>query len=331
MSTSEWHPGSLLALSGSYWQAFALHAGVKLGIFDILSLQPLTAAETSRELNADPDGTERLLNALSAMALIEKAEARYILSVSARRYLVSSSQAYIGHLILHHHHLSPAWTKLDQAVRTGAPQRGSAVHSDGAQREAFLMGMFNQAMQQAPEVAEQIQLEGRTRLLDLGGGPGTYAIQFCLRYDQLSATVYDLPTTQPFAEKTISRFGLSDRVGFHPADYMHEEIEGRFDVAWLSHILHGEGEEECRKLVAKAVNALEPGGLIFIHEFILDDTMDGPLFPALFSLNMLIGTPKGQAYADHQLRDMLEEAGIRNIERIAYQGPTQSGILKGTK
>ncbi len=329
MSTFDWHPGTLLQLSGSYWQAFALHAAVKLGLFNILSKEPLTAKAASQVLETDIDGTERLLNALSAMALIQKKERRYALTEAARRYLVEASEEYIGYLILHHHHLSSPWTRLDESVRTGGPQRRSASFSDGPQREAFLMGMFNQAMQQAPVVVEQIPLGGRERLLDFGGGPGTYAIHFCLRNPDLSATVFDLPTTRPFAEKTISRYGLSDRIRFHPGDFITDEIDGQYDVAWLSHILHGEGEADSRKLIAKAVASLSPNGLIFIHEFILDDNMDGPLFPALFSLNMLIGTEKGQSYSEKQLRQMLAEAGIDKIERVPYQGPTQSGILKG--
>ena len=331
MNPFDWHPGSLLQLSGSYWQAFALHAAVKLRLFDVLLQEPLRAKEVSHCLETDLSGTERLLNAMCAMALIEKSESRYALTDAARRFLVSSSDEYIGYLILHHHHLSLSWTRLDEAVRTGESQRQSASFSDGEQREAFLMGMFNQAMQQAPSVVERIALEDRKKLLDLGGGPGTYAIHFCLHNPGLSATVFDLPTTQPFAEKTISGYGLSDRVGFSPGNYIEDEIEGRYDVVWLSHILHGEGMEDCRKIVAKAANALTLNGLIFIHEFILNNEMDGPLFPALFSLNMLIGTPKGQSYSEQQLRQMLEEAGVRSIERIPYQGPTQSGILKGTK
>lgn len=331
MNPFDWHPGSLLQLSGSYWQAFALHAAVKLRLFDVLLYEPLSVKDVSHNLEANLSGTERLLNAMCAMALIEKRESRYSLTEAARRFLVSSSDEYIGFLILHHHHLSSSWTRLDEAVRTGEPRRQSASFSDGEQREAFLMGMFNQAMQQAPTVVERIALEDRKKLLDLGGGPGTYAIHFCLHNPGLSATVFDLPTTQPFAEKTISGYGLSDRVDFNPGNYIEDEIEGQYDVVWLSHILHGEGPEDCRKIVAKAVNALAPNGLIFIHEFILNDEMDGPLFPALFSLNMLIGTRKGQSYSEQQLRQMLEEAGVRSIERIPYQGPTQSGILKGTK
>jgi len=42
-----------------------------------------------------------------------------------------------------------------------------------------------------------------------------------------------------------------------------------------------------------------------VQEFILDDTMDGPLFPALFSLNMLLGTPQGRSYSQKQLEEKI--------------------------
>jgi len=57
--------------------------------------------------------------------------------------------------------------------------------------------------------------------------------------------------------------------------------------------------------------------------------MDSPLFPALFSLNMLMGTSYGQAYSEKQLSDMLTGAGVRDIRRLDFRGPNDSGIITG--
>jgi SAM-dependent methyltransferase len=167
----------------------------------------------------------------------------------------------------------------------------------------------------------------------LGGGPGTYAIHFCLNNPGLKATVFDLPTTRKFAEKTIASFDLSGRIRFKGGSYLDEntDLKQEYDAVWLSQILHGEGPEEAESIVAKATKALKPGGKILIHEFILDNTMDGPLFPALFALNMLIGTDKGQAYSEAQLREMLERCGISNIRRLDVSSPNDAGIIIGVK
>ena len=82
-------------------------------------------------------------------------------------------------------------------------------------------------------------------------------------------------------------------------------------------------------IIQKAVDALEPGGMIIIHDFILNNSMDGPLFPALFSLNMLLGTESGQSYSEEQIKDMLVAAGVRDIRRIAIKTPNDSGIIVG--
>ena len=110
---------------------------------------------------------------------------------------------------------------------------------------------------------------------------------------------------------------------------MKEDIEGVYDAAWLSHILHGEGPEDCQRIIQKTVSALVPGGMIIVHDFILDNTMDGPVFPALFSLNMLLGTPDGQSYSEKQIMEMLAKAGVKGIQRIPFQGPNDSGIITG--
>ena len=331
MTSRQWNPGDLLEISGFYWKTAVLHAAVKMDVFTTIGDGQLAASEICRQLNAVPRGMERLLDALVAMELLVKIDGIYANSPSGQTFLSKDSAQYIGHIIMHHHHLVESWSKLDQAVQSGTPIRSRSSFSKEEWRESFLLGMFNMAMGLAPKLVPQIDLSTRKHLLDLGGGPGTYAIHFCLNNPGLHAAVYDLPTTRPFAEKIIKQFNLSDRINFSDGNYLTDPIEGHYDVAWLSHILHGEGPEECRLIIQKAVDALDPQGMIIIHEFILNNRMDGPLFPALFSLNMLLGTDSGQSYSEQQLTDMLLTAGIKNIRRIPLKSPNDSGLLVGDK
>ena len=330
MTLEELNPEKILKLSGGYWETCTLHAGVKLDVFTIIGKDHLKGEDVADTLDGDKRGVKMLLNALSAMDLLVKTEDIYSNTPLSLTFLCKDSSRYMGHIILHHHNLIESWSRLNVAVQSGRSVRHRVTHTDEEQRENFLMGMFNLAMNLAPVLVTKIDLSGRRRLLDLGGGPGTYAIHFCMNNPRLKATVYDMPTTRPFAEKTIAKFNLQDRIDFKNVDYLEEEIEGIYDVAWLSHILHGEGPEDCCKIIGKAVSALEPGGMILIHDFILNDSMDGPLFPALFSLNMLLVTPSGQSYSEKQIRDMLSDAGVRKIRRIFFDSPNDSGIIIGT-
>lgn len=323
-------PGPILEISGYYWKTCTLHAAVKLDVFTAIGKDEITDSDVAKKIGGDERATTKLLDALVAMNLLEKNQNKYGNSAASQNFLSKESPRYIGHIIMHHHHLLESWHQLDRAVLSGKPVRARASVSSEEWRESFLMGMFNLAMNLAPQVSATADLSNRRHLLDLGGGPGTYAIHFCKANSNLRATVYDLPTTRPFAEKTIAKFGLSDRVDFQEGDYLEQDIPWKYDVAWLSQILHGEGPEECRSIIKKTAAALEPGGLIMVHDFILNDSMDGPLFPALFSLNMLLGTVSGQSYSQQQITEMLTEAGVREIHRLEFRGPDDSGIIAGT-
>jgi SAM-dependent methyltransferase len=323
------NPRELLEISGYFWKTCALHAAVKLDVFTVMGDAQFTVKEISQKLNGSQKGVERLLNGLTAMDLLVKIDGKYANSPAGKTFLAKDSAKYVGHIIMHHHHLLESWSQLDQAVLSGRPVRNGSSFSNDEWRESFLLGMFNLAMGMAPNIVPLIDLSSKRHLLDLGGGPGTYAIHFCKQYSQLNATVYDLPTTRPFADKTIRQFELTDRIQFAEGNYLNDPIEGRYDAIWLSHILHGEGPDDCRRIIQKAVNVLEPGGMIIIHDFILNNSMDGPLFPALFSLNMLLGTDSGQSYSEDQIIDMLADAGVKDTRRIAVQNPNDSGIIMG--
>jgi predicted O-methyltransferase YrrM len=330
MDKQTWNPGTLLELSGYYWKTCTLHAGVKMDVFTAVGEAVSSAAEVAQKTGSDPRAMERLLDALVAMGLLVKQDGTYGNTTASAEFLSKDGDKYIGYMIMHHHHLVESWARLDQAVKTGQPQRSRTSFSDEQRRESFLMGMFNLAMNLAPKIVPLIDLSGRRRLLDLGGGPGTYAIFFCKGNPDLKATVFDLPTTRPFAEKTIARMGVADRVAFADGNFIADDISGKYDVIWMSHILHGEGPEDCRMIIRKAVSALQPGGMIIVHEFILDDTMDAPLFPALFSLNMLLGTDAGQAYSEKQLAEMFTDAGVKDIQRLRFDSPNDSSLLIGS-
>jgi hypothetical protein len=330
MKTLEWNPDELLRLSGYYWKSFTLHAAIILDVFTKIGNGQFTNEDIAQKLNGDIRGVTMLLNALTAMNLLEKADGQYFNTLVGKQFLSKDSPRYIGYIIMHHHHLSNSWTQLDRAVKTGAPVRKRSSDRGEEARESFLMGMFNMATHLAPRLVKTVDLSYKRHLLDLGGGPGTYAIHFCMNYPTLKATVYDLPTTGPFALKTIEKFGLSSRIKFMIGDYLKKKIQGRYDVAWLSQILHAEGPSDCQRIIEKVVSVLEPNGLIMIHEFMLNDTMDGPLFPALFSLNMLLGTMGGQSYSESQIMDMLEKANVRDIRRVPFDSPNNSGIIAGT-
>lgn len=320
----------MLGVSGQFWETCALHAGVKTDLFTCIGSERLKAEDIAQRCGCDGRGMAALLDALAAMGLLEKRDGRFANTPIGAQLLVKGSPEFLGHLILHHHYLMPPWAHLDKAVSNGKPLR---LPEDGGEghRAAFLLGMRTIAGRVAPLVVPHVDLSGKIRLLDLGGGPGTYAIAFCRAYPDIRATVFDLPTSRSFAEESIAAAGLSERIDFVPGDVLSDPLPGRYDAVWISHLLHSQGPDACREILRRAVAVLEPQGDLFVHEFLLDDSPGGAVFPALFALNMLVRTDAGRAYSADQLVEMMSAVGLRDPQCLPFRGPQGNGIVLGRK
>jgi precorrin-6B methylase 2 len=327
----DWTMPELLSFSGSYWACCAMQAAVKLDLFTALADGPQTEERLAAGLGCDLRALRMLVTALAGLEFLERRGDEVTATPSALTYLARTSPEYVGFIIRHHAHIMPGWVNLAESVRSGRPgRRESSVHTeDDDEREAFLMGMFNVGRRQAETVANALDLAGRSRLIDVGGGPGTYAVQFCLRNPELRAVVFDMPTSEPYAREVVARFGLADRVEFAGGDFLQDELPKGQDVAWLSQVLHGENPQDAARLVKNAAASLNPGGLLVIQEFVINNDRSGPAHPALFSLNMLVGTNGGQAYTLDEIRAMMESAGARDIQTLAVNLPMGCQVLIG--
>jgi len=332
----EWTLSDVLNMSGLYKEACTLQAAVVLDVFTVLETlleegKEVAVADLARAVECDERAFSMMVTALVSLGLLDREGDRLTLPASAGKYLSRRSPEYAGHIITHHYHITPGWTRLPEAVKTGKRTReeSSIFTQSDVEREAFLMGMFNVAVNQAETVAKAMPLRDRKRLIDLGGGPGTYAVYFCRENPQLSATIFDLPTTEKFALGVVERFDLKNRVDFCGGNFLTGELPTGFDVAWLSQVLHGESPENAALLVDRAAKTLVGGGIVAVQEFFVEDDRRGPAPSALFSLNMLVGTADGQAYTWGEVAAMLMDAGAVAVERLQVALPGGCGILIG--
>lgn len=331
MGKKEWNAQDLFHISGSYWAACVLQSAVELELFTALAQGPRQEEELAAALGCNSRSFAMLITTLCAMELLERKDDLLCAPERVLSLLSKNAPDYIGFIIQHHADIMPAWSKLTQAVRTGQCTREGSSNKEktSEEREAFLMGMFNIARLQADRIAAALDLRNSARLIDIGGGPGTYAIYFCRKNPQLRATIFDLPSTEPFARRVVEQYGLTGRVDFVAGNFLRDTLPVGQDVAWLSQVVHGERPEDAAMLIRKAAACLNPGGRIAIQEFMLDDDRNGPEHAALFSLNMLVQTDGGQAYAKAELTEMLNAAGARSVSTLELALPNSCRVIVG--
>jgi len=292
----------LRMLWGGFWSSRIIISANNLGVFDQLT-EPRDAHAVALAIKADPRATEALLDALTALRLVKKQGGRYSNAPLSAKFLVSGTPHYQGDILRHADNLWQSWSQLDNVIKSGRP--ASKVAFD---HNAFIMGMHNIASLIAPDVVKAIDVQGVEKVLDLGGGPGTYAMEM-RRQGAAQVTHFDLPDTTTIAQKMVKQAGL-DGIAFRSGDILRDQLGAGYDLVLLSQLIHAFSAEQTLAVFQKVCHALQPGGRIVVQEFPLNPSRTSPTQGALFSVNMLVNTPGGRCYPPQEIRSLLRQAGF---------------------
>lgn len=323
-------------LMGAYRRTKLLLVAHRLGVFDGLAGDGRPLAEVASRISCDPATLRPVLDGLVGMGVLEKQDELYGNGPIAEQHLVSTSPAYLGPLLEMHDRLWEGWSNLEAVVRTGRPWRTlpELLSADAAFADRYIRGMHQFSRRAAAEVVRLLGPERVRHMLDVGGGPGTYALALLERNPEARATVMDLEATlritREFAAAHPDRERLTMRVG----NYLQDDYGRGFDLALMSHTTHDEPEPRVRDMLARAHDALEPGGRVAIHDWALDASGTAPLEPALFGVHVMLYTDGGRV---HRLVDYLrwmEDAGFEALEHHAVlpdEAASPTVLIVGTK
>jgi SAM-dependent methyltransferase/DNA-binding transcriptional ArsR family regulator len=288
------------------WQeAIVLGAAKQEGILQALTDKDLSAEEVAEELRLSPRAVYSLLSALAELGVLTEDRNRFRLLEEHRGPLLDPSHpSYSGGLVVHRFGLIQKWSQMPEILKSGSPIEGEGRRPEDT--ETFIYSMRQRAKAGAREVAGLLlsRLPKNPHILDIGGGPGSYAEAFV--EGGARVTVFDLPEVVELMEEHLAASGISAIGG----DFNEGLPEGPFDAAYLGSVSHIYGPEENQALMKRVAESLAPGGLIAIRDFVRGISEEA----ALFAVNMLVNTASGNTYSEEEYRRWLEEAGFDGVE-----------------
>jgi ubiquinone/menaquinone biosynthesis C-methylase UbiE len=304
----------------SFFQSRIILTANNCRIFDHLDRAWKTSGAVAKAAETDTRATELLLNSLVAIGLIKKKGNEYSNAPVASRYLVKGKPDYQGDILRHYSVLWENWSGLDAVLKTGTPNRKTRDLT------SFILGMHNLALQKVKKVLAALDLKGVKRLLDMGGGPGTYSMAFAKK--KIEVTLFDFPDTLEIAKKLLKEAALEKNIRLLPGDFTKDELGNHYDMVFISQIFHAYTEDECLSMLRKSHTSLNPGGKVVIQEFYLDETGAFPPQGALFAINMLVNTPGGRTHTSKKMSVWLKKTGFRDIKETLID---ETVLMTGTK
>jgi precorrin-6B methylase 2 len=313
-----WTPQRLRA-AGGYWQARILSTAVHLEIFDWLGNRIKGARAANKHFGGTPEIWKIFLDALCAMGLLQKRAMYYENSSFTLRYLCSGK----GFFLRSQHDAWNIWATLPDILTTGKrPKIAEPFFTDQKRSERLLQSLDHDARKIAPYFMARLPLTRSRTLLDVGGGLGSFTIACCRQFSHLRATIVEYPGVATFTSRAIKKAKIAKRVKVVAVDFMKDPLPRGFDIVLISNVLHGQGTAENRALLRNAYRSLNQGGRIVLRDVLMNRAGTDPEWGALFSVALLLQTPKGRCYALDEVRGWLQTAGFSGI-----QGPFRSSPL----
>ena len=326
----------IVDLASAFYGSAVLFAALEADAFTLVQNagEEATAAALSKRAGVDPRGLRLLLDACVAIGLLEKRGDVYANTPAAKLALVSGSPHDLTRAIRYNRDVYPAWGKLPELVKSGCPVEAPETHlgEDAGRTRRFVLAMHGRALGIGRAVIPMVDVRGCKRLLDLAGGPGTYAALLAQANPGLSCVTVDLPAVSAVAAELVCGAGLSDRVSCRAGDYHSDVYEAEsFDAVTIFGALHQESPEQIVQILKRAFAALRPGGRVFVLDMMTDASHTYPSFSALFAVNMALTTRNGWVFSDEELKGWLAEAGFAAFETRPVPPPMPHWLVSAVR
>jgi ubiquinone/menaquinone biosynthesis C-methylase UbiE len=318
----------------AYQRTAALRAAIDLQLFTAIGDGAQDVPAIAAQCKASERGTRMLCDYLTIVGFLTKTSGRYALTPDSAVFLSTRSPAYLGGTMafLGSPEIVGHFDDLAGTVRRGAlPKADSTVSDDNPVWEEFARAMMPMMMMPAQAIADilGVAAAGPIRVLDIAAGHGIFGIVIAQRNRQAQIVASDWAGVLNVAAENAAKMGVAARHTGIAGDAFAVDWGVGYDLALMTNFLHHFDIPTCTTLLKKVAASLKPAGRVAVLEFVPNEDRVSPPIAASFALQMLGGTPAGDAYTLSELTSMLKDAGFAAVSSHPLQGPET--LVVGTK
>jgi SAM-dependent methyltransferase len=314
------NPAAIMQLASGFMAAKHLFAANELGLFEALADSPANLDALAARTGLTRRAARISADAMVALGLLEVQDGIYRNSKTAARFLAGPGPGDLRPFLRFWDKFSyPAWTRLAETLASGPPREmfeldDELQHIASAGIEAILAGP-------ATTLPEAFDFGPHKRLLDIGGGTGSWSIAIAKRHQNIRASILELPTVTELATSRVADAGLGHRITVITGDAMVGELPAGHDVFLLANLIHYWSAEQNQELLQRVRRAAQPGSALLLADFWTNAAHTEPLQAALMAGEFAAHLRNGDVYSVEEVHEWLDRTGWRFADHRPLAGP----------
>ncbi|MFL5730113.1 MAG: class I SAM-dependent methyltransferase [Cytophagaceae bacterium] len=305
----------------------AIIEAVDLGVFESMAEGPKSCEDIARDCNLNTYALRSFLGTLTSSGYLIYSEEKYSLSKISSRWMLKKNKQSLTDQILF---LKILWGWMDDMggfLKTG---KGLQYHDhfSEAETELYQKGMLSVARVSAEEVGRKTPVpKGAREMLDIGGSHGLFSLAICRNNPGLHSTILDLPQAVRKAAPLLAEEKLMQKLSYQEGDALNYDFgKEKYELILIANLIHHFTPEQNKQLAARVAQALKPGGLFIVQEFIRPakpkaSDQVGATLDLFFALSSTSGT-----WTEKEISGWQKSAGLKikkPVKLITLPGTAQ--------
>jgi ubiquinone/menaquinone biosynthesis C-methylase UbiE len=315
-------PEPILKIATGFMAAKHLFAASELGLFEALADGPVALEALAKHMAVPPRTAAIVAAAMVSLGLIHEDGSLYRNSEAAEAFLAGKAETGLRPFLRFLDSISyPLWQKFIDAVQSGQGQVQFGKF-DREQQQVFSAGVEALTARVAAALATNYDFSRHQRLLDVGGGTGSFLLAVLRSCPVLHGTLFELPGACAVARQRLAVQPEGQRIDIIEGNVFSDPLPGDHDVMLVANTVHVFSQAHNLELFKKLRAIATSGGRLLLVDLWTDPTHSQPPAAALMSGEFLVMAGEGQAYSEQEAEHWMRKTGWRKLERKALAGAT---------
>ena len=296
-------------------EANIILSALEFNVFSVLEKNSLRATQVASLTKTKLEGMEILLNALTAMGVLNKNKNIFSNTPVTYKYFCQTSPDFRLGTVMLKMDSRGEYEKLSKIIKKGRDGKEFEREDNPKFRHLFTYAMHERSELSVDRVADAVCQKNIGKLLDLGCGPGSYTTAILKKDKTATATLMDRAAAIKVARKICKTQAVYNRLHFVSGDLFDDEFGEGYDTVLLSNIIHIYNDIENKAIFKKINKALKKGGRFVLYDLFLNNSKTEPYDATLFAITMLLYTKTGKSYSFGEAEALLRNAGFARIKK----------------